>query len=120
PIFSSFFAFFALSIVGIPFTGGFVSELLLVLGAFKYNIILGFFAATTLLIAILFVFRVIQKVLYGRVKLKAFEDLCWYELLSIIPLALLILAMGIFPSYFLQKVKPTAQKYTSMEVSYVR
>lgn len=120
PIFSSFFAFFALSIVGIPLTGGFVSELLLIIGAFKYNIILGFVAASTLLIAILFVFRVMQKVLYGKVKLEVFQELRLYELLSIIPLALLILAMGIFPSYFLHKLKPTAQQYTSMEVSHVR
>jgi len=120
PIFSSFFAFFALSIVGIPLTGGFVSELLLIIGAFKYNLVLGFIAATTLLIAILFVFRVIQKVLYGKVKLKEFSDLRLYELISIIPLALLILAMGIFPSFFLQKLKPTAQQYTVMEVKHVR
>ena len=120
PIFSVFFAFFALSIVGIPLTGGFVSELLLIIGAFKYNIVLGFFAATTLLIAILFVFRVMQKILYGEVKLREFDELRLYELFSIIPLTLLILAMGIFPSYFIQKLKPTAHQYTSVEVSYVR
>lgn len=120
PIFSSFFAFFALSIVGIPLTGGFVSELLLIIGAFKYNIGLGFVAASTLLIAILFVFRVMQKVLYGKIKLKEFPELRLYELLSIIPLALLILFMGIFPSYFIEKIKPTAKQYTSMELSHVR
>lgn len=116
PVFSVFFAFFALSIVGIPLTGGFVSELLLIVGAFKYNIILGFISATTLLIAILFVFNVMQKVLYGKIRLASFEDLRLYEFLSIIPLALLILAMGIFPSYFLQKLKPTAQQYIQKEV----
>jgi len=120
PIFSVFFAFFALSIVGIPLTGGFVSELLLIIGAFKYNIVLGFIAATTLLIAILFVFKVMQKILYGKLKLESFEELNLYELLSIIPLALLILAMGVFPSYFLQKIKPTAKEYTQMETSYVK
>ena len=120
PIFSVFFAFFSLSIVGIPLTGGFVSELLLIMGAFKYNIILGFISATTLLIAILFVFRVMQKILYGKVKLEQFEDLRLYELFSIIPLALLILAMGVFPSYFLQKLKPTAQQYTHKEITHAR
>jgi len=120
PIFSVFFAFFALSIVGIPLTGGFVSELLLIMGAFKYNIILGFIAATTLLIAILFVFRVIQKVLYAKGSLKAFEELRSYELFSLIPLALLILAMGIFPSYFIQKLKPTAHQYTIKEIQDVQ
>jgi len=120
PIFSAFFAFFALSIVGIPLTGGFVSELLLIVGAFTINIFYGFLAATTLLIAILFVFHVMQKILYGPKKLKGFAELRTYELLSLIPLALLILAMGIFPSVFIKKVKPTAQEYTYQEKHYAK
>ncbi len=120
PVFSVFFAFFALSIVGIPLTGGFVSELLLIIGAFKYNITIGFIAATTLLVAILFVFKVLQKVLYGAKKERAFNDLRSYELLSLIPLALLILAMGIVPEYFLHKIKPTAQQHITQEVEHVK
>ena len=120
PVFSVFFAFFSLSIVGIPLTGGFVSELLLIIGAFKYNIILGFVAASTLLIAILFIFTVMQKVLYGPKKLDVFSELRLYELLSLVPLALLIVAMGIFPSYFLDKIKPTAHKHTMQELNYVK
>ncbi len=120
PIFSAFFAFFALSIVGIPLTGGFVSELLLIIGAFKSDIIYGFLAATTLLIAIMFVFHVMQKVLYGPKKLKTFSELRSYELLSLLPMALLILAMGIFPSFFIDKIKPTAQKHTYQEKRHVK
>jgi len=120
PVFSAFFGFFALSIVGIPLTGGFVSELLLIIGAFKYNIIIGFFAATTLLVAILFIFNLMQKVLYGPKRLKEFSELRLYELFSLIPLALLILAMGIFPSYFIDKVKATAQQHTVQEIHHVK
>lgn len=120
PLFSVFFAFFALSIVGIPLTGGFVSELLLIIGAFKINIVFGLVAATTLLIAILFVFNVMQKVLYGPKRLESFAELRVYELLSLIPLALLILAMGVFPSLFIDKIKPTAQQYTFQESSHVK
>lgn len=118
PVFSVFFAFFALSIVGIPLTGGFVSELLLIIGAFTYDITIGFIAATTLLIAILFVFKVLQKVLYGSKREREFKDLQGYELLSLIPLALLIVAMGIIPEYFLHKIKPTAQQHITQEISY--
>ncbi len=120
PVFSAFFAFFALSIVGIPLTGGFVSELLLIIGAFKINIFVGFLAATTLLIAILFVFKVMQKVLYGKIKLASFEELRIYELLSLIPLALLIIAMGVYPPMFMQKIKPVAQQHIIKERIYVK
>lgn len=120
PIFSVFFAFFALSIVGIPLTGGFVSELLLIIGGFKYSILVGLISATTLLIAILFIFNVLQKIIYGKKKLAEFSELYWYEILSLIPLALLIISMGIFPSYFIQKIKPTASQYTTQEARYVK
>lgn len=116
PVFSVFFAFFALSIVGIPLTGGFVSELLLVLGGFKYSMTAGFISATTLLAAVLFIFNVLQKILYGEKKLSEFSELNWYEFFSLTPLALLIIAMGIFPSYFIDKIKPTASQYTKSSI----
>ena len=121
PKFSLFFALFALSIVGVPMTAGFVAEVLIVLGAFNYNIYIGFITATTLLIAMLFMFKMISQVLYGKVSKAAenFEDLRMHELVSLIPLALLVLAMGIFPNYFIKKIEPTAVSYTTeKEVSH--
>jgi NADH-quinone oxidoreductase subunit M len=121
PKFSLFFALFALSIVGVPMTAGFVAEVLIVLGAFNYNIYIGFITATTLLIAMLFMFKMISQVLYGKVSKAAenFEDLRMHELIALIPLALLVLAMGIFPNYFIKKIEPTAVSYTTeKEVSH--
>jgi NADH-quinone oxidoreductase subunit M len=121
PRFSIFFTLFALSIVGVPMTAGFVAEVLIVLGAFHYNIYIGFMTATTLLIAMLFMFKMISQVLYGKANkaTENFEDLRMHELMALIPLALLVLAMGIFPNYFIQKIEPTALSYTvEKEVSY--
>ena len=114
PRFSLLFAFFALSIVGVPMTAGFVAEVLIVLGAFNYNIYIGFIAATTILIAMLFMFKMISQVLYGKASkaTENFEDLRMHELIALIPLALLVLAMGIFPNYFIKKIEPTAVSYT--------
>ncbi len=113
PKFALFFAFFALSIVGVPLTAGFVAELLIVLGAFHYNIYIGFFAATTILIAMLFMFKMISRVLYGESSeaTQEFGDLRLHELVALVPLAVLILVMGIFPDYFIKKIEPTAEYY---------
>lgn len=121
PRFSLFFTLFALSIVGVPMTAGFVAEVLIVLGAFNYNIYIGFITATTILIAMLFMFKMISRVLYGKVSktTENFEDLRMHELIALIPLALLVLAMGIFPNYFIQNIEPTAVSYTvGKEVSH--
>jgi NADH-quinone oxidoreductase subunit M len=121
PKFALFFAFFALSIVGVPLTSGFVAEVLIILGAFEYNIYVGLIAATSILIAMLFMFKTISKVLYGDTNelTKDFQDLRLHELVAILPLALLILAMGIFPNYFIKKIEPTANFFVnSKEVMY--
>lgn len=110
PKFALFFGFFALSIVGIPLTAGFVAEVLIILGAFEYNIYVGFISATTILIAMLFMFKMVSEVLYGEQKeaTQKFEDLRLHEIISLLPLALLVLAMGVFPNYFIKKIEPTA------------
>ncbi len=118
PKFALFFVFFSLSIVGIPTTAGFVAEFLIILGAFHYNIFVGFIAATSVLIAMLFMFKMNSKILYGDTneRTTSFQDLRVHELLALIPLALLILAMGIFPNYFIKKIEPTATSYTIQKV----
>jgi NADH-quinone oxidoreductase subunit M len=115
PKFALFFAFFALSIVGVPLTAGFVAELLIILGAFEYNIYVGLISATTILIAMLFMFKMISRVLYGEQSeaTKDFYDLRSHELFALVPLALLVLAMGIFPNYFIKKIEPTVNSFTT-------
>jgi len=65
PLFTFFFAFFALSIAGLPGTGGFVAELLIIIGAFKTNFWIGFFTATTMLAAVVYIFWMLQRTLFG-------------------------------------------------------
>lgn len=102
PKFSFFFAFFALSIAGIPGTGGFVAELLIIIGAFKANIYIGILTATTMLSAMLYIFWMLQRVLFGKAMQEhEYEDLSFRELIMLAPLVLLLLATGIFPSFFM-------------------
>ena len=113
PRFGFIFTFFALSIVGLPFTSGFVSELLIIVGALKYTLAIGFISATTLLLATLFIFKTLAKVIYSKAKSEYdFYDLTPREMAVVLPLALLILAMGLFPNYFLDKIEPTTDRHT--------
>ena len=69
----------------------------------------------------LFMFKMVSKVLYGELNenTKGFEDLRKHELFALVPIALLILAMGIFPNYFIKKIEPTAKYYiANTEVVY--
>ena len=103
PKFTFFFAFFALSIAGLPGTGGFVAELLIIIGAFKANFWIGVLTATTMLSAMLYIFWMLQRVLFGSQNHECeFDDLSFREVVMLAPLVVMLLATGIFPSFFMQ------------------
>ncbi len=107
PIFAFFFAFFALSIAGLPGTGGFVAELLIIIGAFKANIWIGVFTATTMLSAMIYIFWMLQRTLFGPANnTTEFTDLNFREIIMLLPLLILLILTGIAPSLFTPIFEP--------------
>lgn len=111
PRFSFLFSFFALSIAGVPGTGGFVAELLVIIGAFKYSFVVGVLAALTLVSSIMYVFWMLQRTIYGQVNntTAKFEEITTSEIVILLPLFILLLATGIFPSFFTPFFEPNLQ-----------
>ena len=111
PRFALLFVFFALSIAGLPGTGGFVAELLIIIGAFKSNLWIGVLTATTMLSAMLYIFWMLQRVVYGPVaqSVEKFEDLNGREMSMLIPLVVLLIVTGIAPSIFFPYLEPQIQ-----------
>jgi len=107
PRFTFFFAFFALSIAGLPGTGNFVAELLIIVGAFKANIWVGVLTATTMLSAMLYIFWMLQRTLFGISKNDSvYADLNLREMIMLMPLVILLLITGIMPSLFTPLFEP--------------
>ena len=111
PRFAFFFVFFALSIAGLPGTGGFVAELLIIIGAFKAHLWVGVLAATTMLSAMPYIFWMLQRTVFGPTgsKTQTFEDLDGREMGMLLPLLLLLLITGIAPSLFFPYLEPQIQ-----------
>lgn len=111
------FMLFALSIVGIPGSSGFVSELLIILGAFKSSLLLGFLSATTLLIAMTFMLWMLKRVLFGSVSttVSTLKDLSLKDGIAISFLVLIIYIMGLYPEPFIDlfqtPILPLAQSF---------
>ncbi|HFS82338.1 MAG TPA: NADH-quinone oxidoreductase subunit M, partial [Epsilonproteobacteria bacterium] len=108
PRFAFFFAFFALSVAGLPGTGGFVGELLIIIGAFKADLWIGVLTATTMLSAMLYIFWMLQRTIFGQAGscTETFEDLDGREMVMLLPLMLLLLITGIAPSLFIPLGEP--------------
>jgi len=113
PIFTVFFAIMLLCIVGLPGTNGFVSEFLIILGAFGFSHSAGIVSAFTVLIAASFMFWMFKKAILSDSgnDVSQMKDLNFKEILGMLPLAFLIIAMGIYPDWFFYKIEPTIQHY---------
>jgi NADH-quinone oxidoreductase subunit M len=111
PIFATFFAIAMLASVGLPGTSGFIGEFLIILGAIKFSGFIGFLAGTSLIIGVCYMLWMFQRVFFEKSneRTEKFVDLNVTEALTFLPVILLILAMGIFPQQFIEKIEPTAQ-----------
>jgi len=113
PFLAVAFALMLLSIVGLPGTNGFVSELLIIMGLFDYNNTVGVISAITVLVAASFMFWMYQRTILVKTDndVSAMKDLDIKEIIGIFSLAIIIIAMGLYPQWFLYKIEPTIQHY---------
>lgn len=113
PIFTVFFGLMLLCIVGLPGTNGFVSEFLIILGAFGFDPTAGVVSALTVLVAASFMFWMFQRAILvdSENDVSLMKDLNIKEIVGMAPLAILIIAMGVYPDWFLYKIEPTIQHY---------
>lgn len=112
PLFSAFFAVAMLASVGLPGTSGFIGEFLIILGAVKFNMAIGVLAGTTLIIGVCYMLWMFQRVFFEKcnVRTEGFTDLSAIETLTILPIVILIIVMGIYPQPFLAKITPAARQ----------
>lgn len=112
PIFAVFFAVAMLASVGLPGTSGFIGEFLIILGAVKFNVAIGVLAGTTLIIGVCYMLWMFQRVFFEKnnERTELFKDLTAIETLTILPIIVLIIVMGIYPQPFLNKITPAAQQ----------
>lgn len=107
PKFGFWFAALAFASVSVPFTSGFIGEFLLLKGLYDYQAIIGIVAGTTLILGAVYTFRAYQASMYGPVKVSAFEDLHWSELLVFAIIILKVVFLGIYPKAVIDFVEPS-------------
>ncbi len=112
PVFATFFAVAMLASVGLPGTSGFIGEFLIILGAVKFDITIAVLAGTALIVGVCYMLWMFQRVFFEKKnqKTEMFKDLSLVETLTILPVIILIIFMGIFPQPFIEKITPAAQR----------
>tara|TARA_Y100001970_G_C14230171_1_gene858104 strand:- start:1175 stop:2659 length:1485 start_codon:yes stop_codon:yes gene_type:complete len=108
PKYSVSFMIFTLASIGLPGTSGFVGEFLIILGAFKFNTFLAFFAASGIILGAIYMLYLYKNIFFGEltnIKLKEILDLDLREKIIIYPLIILIIIIGIFPNIFIDPMR---------------
>ncbi len=103
PGYALVFMLFTMASVGLPGTAGFVGEFLVITGAVQVNFWLGMLGATGMVLGAAYMLYLYRRVIFGRLTkadLKTILDLSPREYAVFVPLILLTLWMGIYPSSF--------------------
>jgi NADH-quinone oxidoreductase subunit M len=114
PIYATFFMIVTLSSIGLPGTNGFVGEFLILLGAFRSNMLYGVLATTGVVLGAAYMLWMFQRVMFGVIKKpenEKLKDLNGREIATLVPMVVLIFLMGIYPKLFFNKMDVTVEKF---------
>jgi NADH-quinone oxidoreductase subunit M len=102
PVLSAFFLFFCLASLGLPGLGNFAGEILILLGTFRAQPLWGALAMGGVVFAAAYTLRLVQETLWGAPKgEEPWPDLTVREALIVVPLAVMVLWLGLHPATFL-------------------
>ncbi|TIT56968.1 MAG: NADH-quinone oxidoreductase subunit M, partial [Mesorhizobium sp.] len=101
PKYATVFMVFTMANVGLPGTSGFVGEFLTMLGVFRVNTWVAFFAATGVILSAAYALWLYRRVIFGALtkdSLKGLLDLSTREKAIIYPLVVLVIFFGVYPA----------------------
>lgn len=111
PVFASFFMIITLSSIGLPGLNGFVGEFLILLGSFKSaalgSVVFAVIASTGVILAAVYMLWMFQRVMFGSVREGGLyhghhlKDLSLREIAALVPIVILVVWIGLYPSTFL-------------------
>jgi NADH-quinone oxidoreductase subunit M len=113
PVFSALFMVFTLAAVGLPGTNGFIGEFLILLGGFTASKALGVFAATGVIIGAAYMLWLYQNVFFVETNPgllgHGYRDVGTREILTVLPLVILVFWIGVYPNTFLSFMDVSVQ-----------
>ncbi len=102
----------ALAAMGVPGLGVFVSEFMSIMGGFTAFPVQGVLAALGIVLGAMYLLYMLQRTIFGPIKLPALEtaeDAEPIEMAAIVPLAALLVVLGVFPSLLINVQQPTVE-----------
>ncbi|MDK2742756.1 MAG: NADH-quinone oxidoreductase subunit M [Nitrospira sp.] len=113
PRYATFLVIFALSSLGLPGTNSFVGEFLVLVGTFLWSKIATAFASLGIILAAAYLLWMVQRVAFGVPSphmLPKLRDVNLREMVTLVPLVVLIFLIGLFPNPILTRMHTSVEK----------
>ncbi|MDR0960346.1 MAG: NADH-quinone oxidoreductase subunit M [Propionibacteriaceae bacterium] len=113
PVLAGFTLVSGLAGLALPGTSSFVSEFMVLAGAWSHNQVIAGIATFGTVLAALYILWLYQRLMTGpvpdEVAAHVTTDLTWRERIALIPLVALFLVLGFFPAPALDLINPTSE-----------
>ena len=109
PKYALMFMFFTMASVGLPATSGFVAEFLVLIGLYQTSTWATLVMTTGIILGAAYMLWLYRRVVFGTAAgddTRAMPDLSVREIAILLPIALAVLWMGIYPKSFQDPMKP--------------
>jgi NADH-quinone oxidoreductase subunit M len=111
PVMGAIGLVFAMASLGLPGLGNFIAEFLILIGAFKVNVLMTCLASAGLIAATIYSLRIVQKVFLGHKNTDwKMNDLTKREKIVSAAMVIAILWLGLFPKPVIDTAKPAIVK----------
>ncbi|MCW2495649.1 NADH-quinone oxidoreductase subunit M [Jatrophihabitans sp.] len=109
PVLAGIFLIAGLSSLSLPGLSPFVSEFLVIVGAFSYSHVAAAFAVSGIVLAAIYILFMYQRTMTGptRDEVAGMKDLGTREVAALAPVLLLIVILGFFPKPLLSVINPS-------------
>ena len=111
PVYSGMMTLFCMGSLGLPGLSGFISEFMVFIGSFPVFKVFVAIAVLGVVITAAYFLRMIQKMFLGtfNTKWEALTEISGRELFTVIPLAILMIGVGVYPSPLADMIKATLE-----------
>jgi NADH-quinone oxidoreductase subunit M len=108
PRLAALFMIIMLGSIALPLTNGFIGEFMLLLGLYQYQWPFALVAGLTIIFGAVYMLWMYQRVMFGETSPAAapIRDLNTGELVTLAPIVLMILWIGVYPALFIDTIWP--------------
>ncbi|WP_298673472.1 NADH-quinone oxidoreductase subunit M [uncultured Sphingomonas sp.] len=112
PRYAVLFLLFTMASIGLPGTSNFVGELLSLMGAYQVSTTITLLCTTGIILGAAYMLYLYRRVVFGEIKsddVRAMPDLSKREMWLLVPIAAVVLWMGVYPESFLAPMRKDTQ-----------